>query len=330
MQVAIEKEILTDVIRKVSNVVNTKTTIPVLNNIYLEAQGDKLYLAATDLEVYIRSGVDAKVERQGKTTLPARKFAQIINALPDGEIKLETGEQEQTSISCEKSFFKMTGLSADEFPEEEELNGDWTFTISSSVLKKMLHKVSYAASTDENRHVLNGVLFSIRSGMLTAVGTDGRRLALIEQTLDDDAISDCDVILPPKIISELMKVLDKEAETSICLTDSRAAFSLADSLITSKLVEGTYPNYRQVIPASYSNSVVMPRETLAEVVNRVAMVVTESSASIKMNLENTQAVVSAMSAEVGESSEPIEISYEGEPMSISFNPQFLVEPLKHM
>ena len=330
MQVTVEKDVLTDVIRKVSNVVNTKTTIPVLNNVCLEAKDDKLFLAATDLEVYIRTGVQAGVERQGSTTLPARKFAQIVSALPDGEVKLETGENEQTSISCKNSFFKMTGLSAEEFPEEEEADGELSFTISGKQLKSMLNKVSYAASTDENRHVLNGTLLSIRSGVLTSVGTDGRRLALMEQSLEDESIDDTDVILPPKVVGELHKVLDKDDDTSVTLSEARAVFSINDTLLTTKLVEGTYPNYRQVIPSGFSYSAVIPRESLSEVVNRVAMVVTESSASIKMNIENTQATISATSAEVGESSEPLEVSYEGEPVEISFNPQFLMDPLRHM
>ncbi|MFO7820838.1 MAG: DNA polymerase III subunit beta [Lentisphaeria bacterium] len=330
MKITVKKNALSDVLRKVLSAVNTKTTIPVLNNVHLEASGDSLAVAATDLEVFIRSKAVGNVEREGKTTLPARKFGQIISALPDGDIVLETDENEQTSISCERSFFRMVGLSAEEFPTEDDEEGEWNFTLPASAFKKMLDKVSYAASTDESRHVLNGILLSIREGVVTSVGTDGRRLALLESPLDNENAADGDVILPPKVIGELIKLLDQDKELNIQLTESRASFLLSDTLITSKLVEGSYPNYRQVIPGGFNNSAVLPRDAFAEAVNRVAMVVTESSSSVRLNLENGKATVSASSAEVGESNEPLEVSYEGEPLDISLNPQFLMEPLRHM
>lgn len=330
MKVTIPKDDLANILRKVLSAVNTKTTIPVLNNVYLEASENKLAVAATDLEVFIRSQIDATVESEGQTTLPARKFGQIISALPDGKVVLETDENEQTSIACNRSFFRMLGLSASEFPFDEESDGEWNFTLPAPDFKKMLSKVSYAASTDESRHVLNGILLSIRDGIVTSVGTDGRRLALLEGPLNNENIADGDVILPPKVIAELIKVLDQDSELTVQLSDSRACFILPDTLITSKLVEGSYPNYRQVIPSGFNNSAVFPRDSFAQAVNRVAMVVTESSSSVRLNLETGKATISASSAEVGESNEPLEVSYEGEPLEISLNPQFLIDPLRHM
>jgi len=330
MKTTVSKDALSGVLRKVLSAVNTKTTIPVLNNVHLEAADGKLAVAATDLEVFIRSEAEAKVETEGKTTLPARKFGQIISALPDGDIVLETDDNEQTAISCKQSFFRMLGLAATEFPSEEQNDGEWSFTLKASLFKDMLSKVAYAASTDESRHVLNGILLSIREGILTAVGTDGRRLALLENPLNTENGADGDVILPPKVIGELIKVLDRDLELQVQLSDARASFIIPGTLITSKLVEGSYPNYRQVIPSSFNNSAVMPRDAFAEAVNRVAMVVTESSSSIRLSLETGKATVSAASAEVGEGNEPLEVSYEGDPLEISLNPQFLMDPLRHM
>ena len=330
MKVTVSKDALSGVLRKVLSAVNTKTTIPVLNNVYLEAEDGHLSVAATDLEVFICSRTEANVEIGGKTTLPARKFGQIVSALPAGDVVLEKDDNEQTSISCKQSFFRMLGLAATEFPTEEDIDGEWSFSLPSRDMKKMLSKVAYAASTDESRHVLNGILLSIREGILTAVGTDGRRLALLESPLNAENIADGDVILPPKVIAELIKVLDQDEDLNLQLSDSRAAFSLPNTLITSKLVEGSYPNYRQVIPSNFSNSAVIPRDALAEAVNRVAMVVTESSSSVHLRIEPGTATVSASSAEVGEGSEPLEISYEGEPLDLSLNPQFMMDPLRHM
>jgi DNA polymerase-3 subunit beta len=330
MKVTVSKDALANILRKVLNAVNAKTTIPVLNNVYLEANANGLTLAATDLEVYVKSTTAASVEREGKTTLPARKFAQIVGALPEGDVVLDTDNGQQTAISCKKSFFKIVGLDAEEFPAEESLVDSWEFTIAADEFRKILSKVSYAASMDETRHVLNGILLSIRSGIMTAVGTDGRRLALLEKSLDTEAPTDCDVILPAKTVGELIKILDTDAALKVEISDTRVAFSLGQTLIVSKLVEGSYPNYRQVIPASFTLSAVLPRDLFSTVLNRVAMVVSETSASVTLKLDKALALLSANSAEIGEGNESFEMSYDGNPVEISFNPQFLMDPLKHL
>jgi len=330
MQVTVPREALAGVLRKVLNAVNAKTTIPVLNNVCLEADGETLTLAATDLEVFVKSSVAASVARPGTTTLPAKKFSQIVGALPDGDIELETDDKQQTSISCQKSFFRIVGLDAGEFPSEDLPPGSWAFSMPAGEFQKLLSKVCYAASSDETRHVLNGVLLSLRSGILTAVSTDGRRLALIERPLESDASADCDAILPPKVVAELVKILEGDADLKIQISESRAAFTVEDTLIITKLVEGSYPNYRQVIPASFGKSAVVPRDLLATVLNRVGMVVSETSASVTLKLEKALLTLSATSAEVGEGTETFEVSYDDDPVEISFNPQFLMAPLRHL
>lgn len=329
MKTTVPKDALNTVVRNVLNAVNSKATIPVLNNILLEADEDGLTLAATDLEVYVKCRIEAVTEEPGSTTLPAKKFAQIVNALPDGDVCLKTDDNQQTAISCAKTFFRMVGMNADEFPREEETQGDWTFMVAAGELKRALSKVSYAASTDETRHVLNGTLMSIRNGMITAVSTDGRRLALIERELAGGDI-ECDVILPPKVVDELIKVLGGDDPVQINLSEARASFKRGNTLIVSKLVEGSYPNYRQVIPGNFTQSAVFPRETFRTVLSRVGMVISDSSSSVTVALRKAEATVSATSSEVGQGEEPFDISYEGEDLEISFNPEFLMDPLNHL
>ena len=259
-----------------------------------------------------------------------KKFAQIIGALPDGDIVMSTDENQATSIACQKSFFKMVGLDAKEFPRDGDFTEEWAFIIGEDHLKASLSKVSYASSTDETRHVLNGVLLTLRGGVLTIVGTDGRRLALVEKALDGESFPDGDVILPRKVVTELEKNLEGSGKVTIRVSESRVAFALAGTAVTSKLVEGTYPNYRQVIPGSFKYSVAIPRETFATVLNRVSMVVSESSSSIKVKLEQSVMTVSATSSEFGEAREPVEVSYEGNPLEIAFNPVFFSDPLRHL
>lgn len=330
MKTTVTRDILNAVVRNVLNAVNTKATVPWLNNILLIAEEDGLTLAATDLEVYVKCRIDAVTEKPGATTLPARKFAQIIGALPNGDVKLVTDENQQTAISCAKARFRMLGMDDEDFPREEASEGDWSFSIPADELKRALSKVSYAASTDETRHILNGTLISIRNGMLTAVSTDGRRLALIERQLEGDSPAECDVILPPKVVDELVKVLVGDDPVTVNLSESRACFSFGDTLIVSKLVEGSYPNYRQVIPGSFAHSAVFPRETFRTVLSRVGMVISDNSASVSVALKKAEATVSATSSEVGEGSEPFDISYDGEDLQISFNPDFLMDPLNHL
>ena len=330
MKIRISKDELSGGLRKVLSVVSTKTTIPVLSNVLLEAEEDKLFLTTSDLEVCIRTAIPAAVDEPGTTTLPAKKFGQIVNAFSGDKVLLETDEEQNTSVSCGKSHFRIVGLDPSEFPTEEELEGNWAFAMPSREIRKAFSKVSYAASLEDSRQVLNGILLSMRGGLLTVVATDGRRLALVEKPLEDDSNPDGDVILPSKMVGEVEKLMGGEDTVQVEVTDSKAAFGCGDTLITSKLVDGNYPNYRQVIPGNFSRSAVIPREAFAAALNRVSMVVSETSASVKMVLENATMTLQAASTEVGDSSEPLEISYEGEPIDIAFNPVFMMDPLRQL
>jgi len=330
MKITVSKDRLGGALRKTINAINSKSTIPILNNLLIEASEEGLFITATDLEICIRTKVEGKVEKPGNTTLPARKLNQIVNALPEGNVVLERNENHQTSISCQRSFFKMPGLDDNEFPREEEITPNWSFSLPCGELKKILSKVSYAVSHDESRYVLNGTLLSVRSGVLTAVATDGRRLALMEWNLNEDGLEDFDIILPAKTVSELLKVFEGDDPVKVDLAENKVVFKTDNILISSKLVEGTYPNYRQVIPAEFNNSAIIQRDDLIEVIGRVAMMISDSSSTVSMKLDNGTMNIRALSSEYGEGSEPLDISYEGESFEISFNPVFIQEPLRHM
>jgi DNA polymerase III subunit beta len=330
MKLTVSKDLLMSALRRVLNVISTRTPLPVLNNVLLETVDDKLVLVGTDLEVSMRTEVPVTVAEPGNATVMAKKFGQIISVLPDGDVLLETDANYHTKISCKKSFFKIVGTDSAEFPRESPMENGWSFTTTCGDFQKLLSKVSYAASPDESRRVLNGILLSMRGGALTAAATDGRRLALIEKPLPGGAPGEGDVILPPKVVSEAQRIGEPSESLTVQLTERRVAFKTGSTLITSKLVDGNYPNYRQVVPAAFAQSVIVPKAELQAVLNRVSMVVSETSASVKLKLEKAQATVSATSSEFGESSEPIEVSYEGKPLQIAFNPGFLIDPLKFL
>ncbi len=330
MKTSVTRDNLASGLRRALSVVSTRTTIPVLNNVLIEADDGKLALTTTDLEVQVRTEVEAVIEESGVTTLPARKFGQLVNALPPGEVHFETGDNESTAITCGNSHFRLVGLDPQEFPNDASFEAQWSFSLPAVEFRKMINKVSYAVSLDDPRQVLSGILLSLRNNNLIAVATDGKRLALLERGLDGESMPEGDVILPDKVVKELERLLENQGDLSVELSDSRAAFTFDGTRITSKLVDGAYPNYRQVIPGGFTKSVVIPREVFADVLNRVSMVVSETSASVKLLIEPAKMTVSAQSPEVGEASEPLEVSYEGDPIQFAFNPYFIADPLRRL
>ena len=329
MKITIDQSVLVTGLTHIQNAVSNRPTIPVLSNVLLSAEGNELTLTATDLDLSVTTKVECTVEREGKTTLPAKKLVQIVRQLPSAPVTVDTDENQVSSISCNHSFFKILGISDLEFPVESGLDEARIFTLPNDQFKRMLEKISYSVSTDETRLVLNGILLSIREGTLTSVATDGRRLALMETVLDADQVLDGDTILPSKAVTELQKLLSEKGEVKISLGDSRATFETNNTVLRTKLIEGNYPNYRQVIPGGFTEMCEIPREDLTKAINRVSLILTDTSSSVKMAIENDKVVVSATS-NADESSEPIALSYMGTPISISFNPSFIQEPLKRL
>lgn len=332
MKISVAKDSLVSGLRRVMNIVSSRPIAPILSHVLLEADNGNLFITGTDTEVRIRTEIPALVFFPGKITLPAKKFFQIASALPAGDVSVETdGEDEETvHLTCQKAAYKIRGLNAADYPEIGDFQEDWYFTLAAKELVSSLAKVSYARSEDEARKILNSVLLSVRFGMLTVAATDGRRLALVEKAFDAEAgdVQDGDVILPYKTVAELIKSLDVTDKVKVRLTASAAVFETRNTMIISKLAEGTYPNYRSVIPESFTQKVAIPRTTFADVLNRVAMVVSESSSSVTFSITASEMLISARSAEFGEASEPLDVTLEGEPTKLTFNPDFLLEPLK--
>lgn len=330
MKIKVSRTNLQEGLRKVQSVVGSRSTIPVLSNVLVAATDGRLTLSTTDLEVSISTSIPATVEEDGETTLPARKFGQIAGVLPGDEVDMVTDAGQTTVISSGRAKFKIMGLDSAEFPKEPDFQEDCRFTMPAVEFGKSLKKISYAVSTDHTRYVLNGILLSLREGTFTAVATDGRRLALVEKVLEDPEVVDRDVILPIKVVNELVRLAEEDGEVIIRLSESRAAFTINDTLLISKLVDGQYPNYRQVIPSSFRNSVGIPRPEFAEVLARVAIVVSDSSSSVRFELKDNVVGLSASSSDIGEADEALEVAYTNDPVSISFNPGFLQDPLRHL
>lgn len=330
MKLVVNKDVMLEGLQKVQSIVGSRTTLPILYNVYMKADKDRMVLAATDLEVSVRTSVEAKVTRQGGTTLPARRVFSIFRELPAAEIEMDVDDKDTATIRAGSSVFKIIGISEDEFPPLSNFQGGRQYVLEQETFKRMLACTHFAASSDESRYILNGVLLSFRGGKLTVVATDGRRMAHFEQEVEILKDTEGDWVVPSKAVNELLKNLGDKGTVKIHVTENQAAFEFDNLLVITKLLEGTYPNFKQVIPAHCEERVTLERESLLNAIRRVALLVSDKSNSITLAFGKDNLEVSALAADVGEAKEKVAIKYRGKEMSISFNPEFLLDPLRNL
>jgi DNA polymerase-3 subunit beta len=330
MKLSVSKEKLIAGLQTVQNVVSTRTTLPILSNVLLETEDGHLQLTTTDLDVGVRGSIEASIEKPGAATLPARKLFSIIQALPSAEVLIEIDSKSAASIRCGPSFFKILGLPQEEFPPLSKFDDAKTFTIRQKDLKDGLRKTAYAISTDETRYMLNGILFSFKDNKLTLVATDGRRLALVDIELEFPRSHEVDLILPTKAVTELARLVSEEGDLKMSVSENQAAFEVDGTLLVSKLIDGNYPNYRQVIPPEAKERVVLEREAFLNTVHRVSLLSSEKSNSVKLVFTKNNIDITANTPEVGEARESLPVNYKGREFSIAFNPEFLMAPLRNL
>jgi DNA polymerase-3 subunit beta len=330
MKLIVNKDVVLEGLQKVQSIVATRSTLPVLYNVYLKAEKDKLWLTATDLEVTVRTSVEAKIARTGGTTLPARRLFSIFRELPANDIEIDVDDKDVASIRSGASYFKIIGISEDEFPPLPKFQGNRSYALEQKLFKNMLLSTHYAASRDETRFILNGVLLSFKGGKLAMVATDGRRMAMWEQELEIARDMEGEWVVPSKTVNELLKSLKDEGSLKIQVSESQIAFEFDSMLVISKMIEGTYPNFRQVIPSHTDERVMLERELLLNAIRRVALLVSDKSNSVTLSFGKDSVEVSAVAADVGEAKEKVAVKYRGKELAISFNPEFLMDPLRNL
>jgi DNA polymerase-3 subunit beta len=332
MNLTITKEQIISGLQAVQNVVSTRTTLPVLSNALLRADGERLELTATDLDVTISCGVEAKVKRPGASTVPVKRLFGIVRELGNSEIEIEVDEKHVCSIRSGPSFYRINGLGADEFPPLPTFKEDKKIVLPQQTLRGMMKKTSFAISTDESRYVLNGIFLSLKDHKMTMVATDGRRLALVDEEVDVAESSQGDFIVPAKAVNELNRLLQDKGEVELHYAENQASFTLRDEkgssiLIITKLIEGTYPNYRQVIPSETKERISLMREEFLHALRRAEIMTSEKANSVKMSFGKNKLEITANSPDVGEAKESLAINYKGNEMAIAFNPKYLIDPL---
>ncbi len=338
MKFKINRDHFANGLAQVLNVVGSKATMPILSNVLIEAEKDHISLTTTNLDLGIRCKIKADVKETGSITLPVKRLAGIVRELPNVDVTVDASPNHQIKLTSGGSTFRIMGIGKEEFPPLPEFGEEKAHSLAQDELAAMLKSVAYAQSTDETRYILNGVYFNFKDGKLSLVATDGRRLALMAKEMEIPEESSGAIILPAKTVGELTRLLDKGARVKINFNERRAAFQIATDKDTSglvdhvylysKVVEGSYPNYQQVIPKETHQRIKLERELFLQCVRRAALVCSEKANSVKIKLSNNLLELTAQSPDFGEAHESMAIGYSGPELQVAFNPAFLMDPLK--
>ena len=325
----VTKEKILDGLQRVQNVVSTRTTLPILSNALFQAGNNGLSLTTTDLDVAVRCTVEAEVSKAGGTTIPARKLFAILRELAAAEIDVEVDDKNAAVIRCGSSFYKIMGLPEEEFPRFPQAEGK-SLKIEQLALREILKKTAYAASTDETRYVLNGVYMSFKADKLTVVATDGRRLALVERDVEIPKGGEVEFVLPSKAVNELLRLLGDKGDVKLAVAENQVILTFDGTTLCSKLIEGTYPNFRQVIPTEAKERIALEREVLLAALHRASILTSEKQQSVKLGFGKNTLTITAIAPDIGEAKETLAINYKGKEINIAFNPQYIMDPLRNL
>jgi len=323
-----------DLVRELNlsqGVVEKKTTIPILSNVLVEAEGDRIHLTATDLELGIRCSCAARVKKSGAGTIPARRLLDYVRLLPDSDVQVKIQENHWASLVCGRSKTRIAGMSRDSFPELPQMP-EVLAEIPIGLLAEMIAKTVFSISTEESRFTLNGALLILRKGGLVMVATDGHRLAMVESSNDVPGITGAyRALLPRKAMAELQKLAsdsDPAALVRFAGDENHLFFQLGDRLLLSRKLTGNFPDFERVLPKEHTSAVTLDREEFRGAIERVAQFSDERSRAIRVRVADGEVKIHSSVSETGESEESIPAAYTGPSVEIGFNAQYLLEFLR--
>src|SRR4051812_48826450 len=332
MKVTVERAALLKSLGHVHRVVERRNTIPILANVLIRADKSKLAFKATDLDLEVTETIAAEVGPGGATTVPAHMFYEIVRKLPEvAQIVLEaSGDRAVLAIRAGRSRFTLQTLPESDFPDLAAGEMTHTFKLAAADLKRLIDKTQFAISTEETRYYLNGIYLhsagSANTPALRAVATDGHRLAQVELSLPDGASGMPGIIIPRKTVGEMQRLIeDAESEVTIELSPGKIRFSLGDVVLTSKLIDGTFPDYGRVIPLGNDKELVVDKKEFEQAVDRVSTVSSERGRAVKLSLVAGKLVLSVTNPDSGSANEELEVEYEADPIDIGFNSRYLLD-----
>jgi len=328
MKLTIARDRLHEGLSAVSGSVPTKTTLPVLSNILVEATKDGLRLSGTDLDISVSVVVPAEVDSEGAVTLPARKLSEIVRELPSAGVRMTGAGEQRVNLECARSRFKLLGIPKEEFPNFPPVKFEKPWMVTSANLLKLIQHVPFAASTEESRPILNGVLWELRSDRMRMVATNGHRLAKMDIAVTGGKDS-ADLIVPPKALEQIRRLFGGVEAIEIARSENHLGFRSGETRVFTRLIEGPYPNYEQVIPRENDKSATIDKDTFASALRRVGVVASDQTHRVKLAFSGGNLKFSVNTPDLGEAQDEISVSYDGDPLEIGFNANYLLEILKY-
>lgn len=338
MKLKIKKEEILKGLQRIQGVVEKKNTMPILSNMLLTADSSGVEIVATDLEIGLRGRYSAEVEKPGAVTVSAKKMYEIVRELPAEDIQIRVEDGNWVKIISGQSQFKLVALPKEEYPALPDVAEEGMIAIEGATLREMIKKTLYSVGENDARYVLNGLFVHMTQGKgglsIRMVGTDGHRLSMIDRVIEAKHKEES-MIIPKKAMLELRRLLEEDAsggtgELRLGFSKNHALFKRDGLVMVSKLIDGNYPNYMQVVPAKSTKKVVVSKDQFSHAVKRVSILSKEKTNAVKMQLEKDVLTLSTNNPEVGEASEELAVDYKGEAITIGFNSRYLMDVLSAM
>jgi DNA polymerase-3 subunit beta len=330
MRFTISREKLQEGLAAVAASVPAKTTLPVLANLLVETTDRGIRLSGTDLDMAVSTELSADVDAQGAITIPAKKLAEIVRELPSAPVKIGAVGEQRITLECGRSRFRLLGLPRDEFPSFPAVRFEESWRIRSGELQKLIAHTSFAASTEESRPILNGVLWELRPEYMRMVATNGHRLAKMELTVTSAGAPSGDLIVPPKALEQIRRLFPAEEELEIARGDNHLGFRSPFTAVYTRLIEGPYPNYEQVIPKDNDRVALADRNAFQGALKRMSVIASDQTHRIRLSFNAGMLKFSVQTPDLGEAQDELPISYEGDPLDIGFNANYLLEILRFL
>jgi DNA polymerase-3 subunit beta len=330
MRFTIAREKLQDGLSAVIATVPAKTTLPVLSNILLETNERGIRLSGTDLDMAVSTEVTADVETQGAITVPAKKLAEIVRELPSAPVRMSAVGEQKITLECGRSRFRLLGLPRDEFPTFPVVKFSESWRIKSGELQKLIAHTAFAVSTEESRPILNGVLWELRGDKMRMVATNGHRLAKIDAPVAGQNGRSEDLIIPPKALEQLRRLFPAEEDLEIARGENHLGFRSPITAVYTRLIEGPYPPYEQVIPRDNDRIALADKNALSQALKRMSVVASDQTHRIRMSFNSGMAKFSVQTPDLGEAQDELPVTYEGDALDIGFNASYLLEILRNM
>ena len=330
MRFTISREKLQEGLTAVTATIPAKTTLPVLANILVETTEKGIRLSGTDLDIAVSTEVAADVETSGAITIPAKKLSEIARELPPSPVKIAAAGEQRVTLDCGRSHFKILGLPRDEFPSFPAVRFNESWRIRSGELQKLISHTSFAVSTEESRPILNGVLWELRPEHMRMVATNGHRLAKMELAIKTAAAPSSDLIVPPKALEQVRRLFPEDEELEIARGENHLGFRSPFTSVFTRLIEGPYPPYDQVIPRDNNRIAIADRASLTSALRRMSVIASDQTHRIRLSFNTALLRFSVQTPDLGEATDELPIRYDGDPLDIGFNANYLLEILRYI